>query len=141
MDGMQILVSVLSGGLAGGCVSTFSNRLFYWRNLRTQFYPKLNNMFAAYVLRMEEPEGRYWTGTVGYVPSKENEKFVNHRSEFISDLISFNELKEARVLRQIIPGNMGTESGETGTPFKVDLMPEYQSLSDCMSVLHKKLKL
>jgi hypothetical protein len=47
MDYGQLIASILSGGLAGGSVSTFANRIFHWRALRTQFYPKLSNIMAA----------------------------------------------------------------------------------------------
>jgi len=65
MDGLQIVVSIFSGGLAGGCVGAFSNRIFHWQEMRKQFYPELNNLHSAYVIRMERPEGRYLTTTIG----------------------------------------------------------------------------
>ena len=37
---LTLLVSIISGGLAGGIVSAISNRIFHWRALRTQFYPE-----------------------------------------------------------------------------------------------------
>jgi hypothetical protein len=78
-----IMASVLGGGLAGACVSVFFNRLFHRRELRTKFYPVLNNMHSAYVIRMENPEGRYWTTIVGNMPSPEDDEFVDHRSTFL----------------------------------------------------------
>ena len=60
---LTLLVYFISGGLAGGIVSAISNRIFHWRALRTQFYPKLNNMHSAYVIRFSETpqgQGRYW---------------------------------------------------------------------------------
>jgi hypothetical protein len=141
MDGTLLLASILSGGLAGGCVSTFANRLHYWRSLRTQFYPQLNNFWGAYLLRMEHPEGRYWVGTVGNLPSVEDKAFVDHRTKFIGNLIQFNELKEARNLRRKLIGNLNPEGAKVGEALKIDLMPEYQAISDCLDKVHKKLKL
>ena len=70
------LASFLGGGLAGGLVNVIANRFFHWRTLRTQFYPKVNNIYSAYVIRMEKPEGRYWVTIVGNNPSAEDEEFV-----------------------------------------------------------------
>jgi len=95
---IAIVASVLGGGLAGACVSVAFNRLFHWRELRTKFYPVLNNIYSAYVIRMAKPEGRYWTTIVGNIPSPEDEVFVDHRSSFLSELVQYNELKEVRVL-------------------------------------------
>jgi hypothetical protein len=101
MDGLQLIVSLISGGLAGGSISTFVNRSAYRRTLRTDFEPKLNNMFSAYFLRMQNnPEGRYWVTKVGYVPSPQDQAFVNHRTEFFFGLIKYNELPEARALHK-----------------------------------------
>lgn len=141
MDGTQFVASMLSGGLAGGCVGAISNRVFYWRSLRTQFYPKQNDFFAAYLIRMEKPEGRYWEGTVGLVPSLEDEEFVDHRSDFISGLIQFNELKEARDLRTSLVENLNPTGAVEGTKLKIDLIPEYKAVSECLSKVQKKLKL
>jgi hypothetical protein len=44
---LTLLVSIMSGGLAGGIVSAISNRIFHWRALRTQFYPKLSSVLSA----------------------------------------------------------------------------------------------
>ena len=77
-----IMASVIGGGLAGACVSVFFNRLFHWRELRTKLYPVLSNMYSAYVIRMENPEGRYWTTIVGNIPSPDDSDFVDHRSSF-----------------------------------------------------------
>ena len=102
---LGLVVSFLGGGLAGACVSVFSNRLFHRRELRTKFYPILNNMFSAYVIRMTEPEGRYWTNIVGNNPFVEDQGFINHRSSFASDLVQYSELKEVRVLRKRLLDN------------------------------------
>jgi hypothetical protein len=137
------LVSFLSGGLAGGCVSVFLNRWFHWREMRVKFYPVLNNMFSAYVIRMGNPEGRYLVTTVGMTPTEAHEdyEFVNHRANFITDLIQFNELREARKLRKDIVTYSMTGDHTEGKEVKRDLMPDYQALNECMKTLHKKLKI
>jgi hypothetical protein len=141
MDLLNLVGSLISGGLAGGCVST----LYQWRNrqkdLRTKFYNILNDMHSAYVIRMEDPDGRYWVNVVGQVPSADDEDFINHRSNFISDLIQFNDLKEARVLRNAILDNQSNAHTSPGLLTKTDLKPEAFALDTCLNVLHKKLKL
>jgi hypothetical protein len=141
MDGAQLVVSLVSGGLAGGGVSALSNRIFHWRALRTQFEPQLNNLFAEYVIRMESPEGRYWESHVGYAPDPKDIQFVDHRSTFISNLIQFNELREARELRTKMIVNINPNGAKMGEVLKTDLMPEYVAVSDCLKIVHKKLKL
>jgi len=141
MDFVTFTTSFLGGGLAGGCVNVLYNRLFRWRDLRTKFYPVLNNMYSAYIVRMENPQGRYWVTIVGQIPAKEDEDFVNHRSDFLSDLIQFNELKEARSLRKTILDNFVKGDHTPGSTVKYDLAPERKALGDCMQTLHKKLKI
>lgn len=141
MDGAQLVVSLVSGGLAGGGVSALSNRIFHWRSLRTQFEPHLNDLFSEYLLRMESPEGRYWETHVGYAPDSKDIQFVNRRSMFISNLIQFNELREARELRTKMILNINPTGAKMGEVLKTDLMPEYQAISDCLDIVHKKLKL
>jgi hypothetical protein len=136
-----ILVSLLSGGLAGACISVFFNRLFHRRELRTKFYPVLNNMFSAYVIRMETPEGRYWTTIVGNNPAPEDEDFVDHRSTFISALVQYNELTEVRTLRKEFLDNSMSGDHERGKEMRLDLTPESTALNICLATLHKKLKL
>lgn len=136
-----IVASILSGGLAGACISVIYNRRACLRALRTQFYPVLNNMFSAYVIRMEEPEGRYWTTIVGNNPAPEDEDFVDHRSTFISNLVQYNELKEVRALRKKILDNSITGDHEPGKVMMLDLTPESTALNSCLATLHKKLKL
>jgi hypothetical protein len=141
---LAVLISLVSGGLAGGFVSAIFNRIFHWRALRTQFYPKLNNMYSAYVIRFAETpngRGRYWVNIVGNLPSDEDEEFVNHRADFIAELIAFNELKEARRLRQAILDNSADAESTPGLLSKLDLQPEFNALDNCMKILHKKLKL
>jgi hypothetical protein len=135
------MVSFLGGGLAGACVSVFFNRLSHWRELRTKFYPLLSNMYSAYVIRMENPEGRYWTTIVGNIPSPEDSEFVEHRSSFLSDLVQYNELKEVRVLRTKLMDNAMTGNHKRGEVAKLDLAPEAAALGACLAKLHKKLKL
>ncbi len=141
MDSIQLGVSVVSGGLAGGCVSALSNRIFHWRTLRTQFHPKLNDIFGEYVIRMEKPEGRYWASRVGYPPSPEDEKFVDRRTEFVTNLPQFNELREARELRRALITDLNPNHAGTGTEIKTDLMPEHTAISRCLDIVQKKLKL
>jgi hypothetical protein len=136
-----IMASVLGGGLAGACVSVAFNRLFHWRELRTKFYPVLNNMYSAYVIRMARPEGRYWTTIVGNIPSPEDEGFVDHRSSFLSDLVQYNELKEVRVLRKQLLDNAMSGDHNPGEVAKLDLAPESAALHACLITLHKKLKI
>jgi len=68
---LALLVSLAGGGLAGGVVSVLYNRSVRRRTLRTDFYPKLNNMYSAYVIRFNEiprGQGRYWVNIVGNNP-------------------------------------------------------------------------
>jgi hypothetical protein len=140
---MEIAVfatSVLGGGLAGGCVNVWFNHRSRQRDLRTKFYPKLNDIYSAYLIRMEKPEGRYWETIVGNNPSGADEEFVNHRSTFVSDLIQFNELKEARALRKRILDNSMNGDHTPGSLMKLDLTPEANALGQCLKTLHRKLK-
>lgn len=141
MDGLQIVVSIVSGGLAGGCISQVSNRVFYWRALRTQFHPELNNIMGEYFVRLERPEGRYWKGRVGYLPSPEDESFVRHRSAFIATLPKFNELREARDLLRVLLNNPNPTMTGKGEEIETDLMPEYQAIVSCLDKVEGKLKL
>jgi hypothetical protein len=138
---VQLLLSLVSGGLAGGFVSAMFNRIFHWRALRTQFYPQLTNILSAYVIRMEQPEGRYWINTVGNNPAEEDRIFVEHRADFILDLVKFSELKEARELRRKLLENRGHGLGQEGTVMKTDLLLEQEAILECFHKVHKKLKL
>ena len=138
MDAAQFFVSMLGGGLAGGCVSIFANRLFHRRALRTQFEPRLSDIFSVYVIRMEDPNRRYMVSRPDRVPSPLEAEFVNHRSNFILNLVEFNELKEAQSLRRKFIENTGVVDGDT---FRTDLLPERQAISDCLGKVQKKLKL
>ena len=137
---LTLLVAIVSGGLAGGIVSAISNRIFHWRAKRTDFYPKVSNMYSGYIIRFETPNGRYWTNIVGQNPSSADMDFVGHRSDFLQELIAFNELKEARVLRKAMLDN-SNHTLSPGSTLKLDLGPEANALNECMKVLHKKLKL
>jgi hypothetical protein len=138
---LVIIAGFLGGGLAGACVSVGFNRIFHWRELRTKFYPILNNMYAAYVIRMAEPDGRYWTTIVGRNPTTEDEDFVDHRSSFVSDLVQYSELKEVRILRAKLLDNMVSGEHTPGAVSKLDLAPESVALNVCLATLHKKLKI
>jgi hypothetical protein len=135
------MASILGGGLAGACFSVLLNRYFHRQDLRAKFYPVLNNIHSAYLIRMEGPEGRYWTTVVGNVPTPEDEDFVDHRSSFISDVMQYIELKEVRVLRRKILDNAMGGDHTRGQVFKLDLAPESAALTDCLKTLHKKLKI
>jgi hypothetical protein len=143
MDVWQLVGSILSGGLAGGCVSTVANRTFYLRSLRTRFFPRLDDMHSAYVLRMESQEGRYLLQVPNFLPLRPDAEFVNHRTQFIGSLAQFNELKEARDLRKKIVKNQASPSLQTstGSGLILDLLPEYEALSACVALIHKKLGL
>lgn len=78
---------------------------------------------------------------VGYDPLHADKAFVEHRVDFIMNLVTFNELKEARELRRKLLEQQAKEPGEEGDEQKIDLVPDYQALSDCLDKMHKKLKL
>ncbi|MGB6386869.1 MAG: hypothetical protein WBD25_18110 [Terriglobales bacterium] len=129
-------------GLAGGSVSALINRWFHWRDMRIKFYPILNDIHSAYVIRFQNPRDRFLVQVVGDEPRPENREFINHRSNFIvSDLIKFNELKEVRKLRKAIIDNQLTEHRLSGVLTKLDLAPEQQAMEQCLRTLHKKLKI
>jgi hypothetical protein len=46
---LTLLVAIVSGGLAGGVVSTIFNSVFHWRTMPTELYPKVSNMYSAYI--------------------------------------------------------------------------------------------
>jgi hypothetical protein len=142
MELVTVAVSVLGGGLAGACVNVVSGRMARKRDLRTKFYPKLNNMWAAYLVRMQNPQGRYWTLTVGKIPLEEDREFIEHRSAFfMSDLVQFNELKEVRILRAAFLNSMKSGDHTPGIVRQFDLKPEADALDACLRVLHDKLNL
>jgi hypothetical protein len=133
--------SVLGGGLAGGCVNVLHNRIVRWRDLRTRFYPKVSDIYSAYVIRMETPQGRYWVTIVGQEPSNEDREFVDRRAGFLLDLVQFNELREGRVLRKALLDNAMKGDHTPGIMTKHDLSPELQLINTCLRKLHKRLKL
>jgi hypothetical protein len=142
IDGTQFVVSMLGGGLAGGCINTVFNRIFYWRGLRIKFYPQLSHIFSTYRIRMETPEDRYLMLAVSEPPLPLDANFVRHRSVFISELIDFTELKEVRGLRQKLLSNMEPSgSGPKGTLIKIDLKPESDALFACVKKVQEKLRL
>lgn len=145
MDLGQFIVSIISGGLAGGSVSTFANRRYYLRSLRTKFYPKVNNILAAYMLRLQDPKKQLLVLTPGYLPADEDDlKFVDHRSNFIHGIVEFNELEEAREVRKkLVDSSFAAVvvSPDDASEKDIDLMQEYRAIEHCHDVLHKKLKL
>ena len=141
MDGTQFVVSMLGGGLAGGCVNTIFNRIFYWRSLRIRFYPQLSHMFSTYRIRIESSEGRYLISTPGQLPLPNDANFVRHRGAFLSGLIDFTELKETRVLRKTLLANEMTNASATNGTVQTDLMPEYDALLECVRKVQEKLRL
>lgn len=138
---IAILASVLGGGVAGASVSVAFNRMFHRQDLRIKFYRVLNNMHSAYVIRMENPEGRYWTNIVGKMPAAEDADFVEHRSNFLDELVKYIELKEVPVLRRTFAANMMRGNHKVGEESKLDLTPEAAALGLCLVTLHKKLKM
>jgi len=141
MDPSAFVVSLIGGGAVGGLI----NVAYQWRNrqrdLRTAFYPVLNDMNAAYLIRtQQQPGGKELIQTPGVAPLGADRDFVNHRTAFLSDLIKYTDLKEVIVLRQKILDNAFKGAGSTG-PVKTNLVPEAQAIEECMRVLHKKLKL
>jgi hypothetical protein len=136
-----IIASVLSGGLAGGCVSTFFNRVFHWRSLRIKFYPTLSHMFSAYRIRTEDPKGRYWVTTIGKPPLPEDDNFIRHRTAFVSDLIQFTELREVRRLRKAILANMNPEQLPDGVTLTTDLTQDVEALTECLKTVQGRLNL
>lgn len=138
---ITIIVSLLGGGLSGACINVAFNRYARQRQLRTAFYQALLNMYSAYVIRMENPKGRYWITIVGSNPSSDDKDFVEHRSSFISELVQYNELKEVRTLRTLLMDNGATGNHTRGEEFKLDLQPESNGLGACLAKVHKALGL
>jgi hypothetical protein len=136
-----LVTSFLSGGLAGGCVNAWFIRLSRRQDLRTKFHPKVNNMLAAYLIRMEKPQGRFWVTIVGQNPSNTDAEFVDHRSDFLLELAQYSELKEARVLRKAMLNNAMKGDNTPGLMTKLDLGPEAEALNKCLVILEEKLKL
>jgi len=101
----------------------------------------MNNVYAAYTIGMENTEGRYWVTTVGEVPLKEDEEFIEHWTEFVFGLVQFNELKEARLVRKAMLDNLMSGHQPNGYLRKVDLKPEYDAINSCFKKIHKKLNL
>ncbi len=142
MDAVQTIISVVSGSLAGACASALYSRIFHWRNLRTQFHPKLNNIAGAYTIRFDDDEtGRYLTSFVGQVPTQTDKAFVNSRADFIQELAQYNELREARKLRRVLLANTNPSHIPTGRPLTRDLKPEYDAIMKCLGSVQDKLRL
>jgi hypothetical protein len=141
MDGVQLCISIVSGGLAGASVSTFANRIFYARALRTRFHPIVNNLWGSYINRLHKPDGRYLVNTVGYLHPPEDRPFVESRSEFFDKLIEFSELKEARELRRSLFANLNPNRLPQGQVLTTDLMVDYKAIDSCLMTVQKKLNL
>jgi len=138
---ITILVSLVSGGLSGACVNVIYNRQLRRRQLRTVFYPTVSDLYAAYSIRMQKLGGEHLLLTPGKLPASEDEGFVRLRSSFICDLVQFNELDEARLLRTKMWDNSSKTAGDEGSTAKVDLAPEFEALRICLGKLHDKLQL
>ena len=141
MDPGAFVVSLIGGGAVGGLL----NVAYQWRNrqrdLRTAFYPVLNNMNAAYLIRMQQqPGGKNLVQIPDKAPLGADRDFVEHRTAFLGELIKYTDLKEVIILRQRILDNAFHGAGSAG-PVKTNLVPEAQAIDECMRVLHKKLKL
>lgn len=140
MDLGPLVVSFIGGGAVGGLI----NVAYQWRNrqrdLRTAFYPVINNMNAAYLIRMGQPGGKQLVQTPDQAPLGADRDFVNHRTAFLMDLIKYTDIKEVIILRQKILDNAFHGAGSTG-PVITNLVPEAQAINECMKVLHRKLKL
>jgi hypothetical protein len=135
-----LVVSFIGGGAVGGLM----NVAYQWRNrqmdLRTAFYSLVNNMNAAYLIRMEQPGGKELVQIPDKAPLGADRDFVEHRTAFLGELIKYNDLNEVIILRQKILDNGFKGAGSAG-PVKTNLFTEAQAISECMRVLHKKLKL
>jgi hypothetical protein len=57
------------------------------------------------------------------------------------DIVQFNELREARKLRNEMLNNGNSGHHMTGVSKTIDLKPEFEALHTCLLKLHKKLKL
>lgn len=144
MDAMTIvspIISLVGGGLAGGALSLYFNRRYYLRKMRTELYPHIEKMVRAYEIRSLLPEGKGWIvdGTK-YRPGPSDDDFRAARKEFISRLVGFNELKEARELRgTMISSTIPPDPGD-GFP-TAELEKEADALSQCFKTIQRKLRL
>ena len=78
---------------------------------------------------------------VGQEPQGADREFIEHRTAFIQGLVGYNELEEARKLRQAILDNETREHKTPGVMSKLDLQPESEALNVCMKKLHDDLEL
>jgi hypothetical protein len=90
---------------------------------------------------MEKPRDRYWVTIVGDNPRSEDREFIEHRASFITELVEFNELREARALRKRLLDNATRGEHTSGLMTKVDLAPESEAIGACLKKLHRKLGL
>jgi len=136
-----VVVAFFCGGLGGAIWSSIRTHRKELRQLRTKFYPTVSNIYAAYVIRMDNPSGRYLVQVPDSGPSSEDQKFVDHRTAFVLDLTDFNELPEARHLRTQMANNMFKIGEDSNPNSTLDLAPEAKAINVCLTTLHKKLKL
>lgn len=80
----------------------------------------LNDMNAAYLIRMEQPGGNELVQIPSVAPLGADRDFVNHRTAFLSDLIKYNDLTEVILLRQRMLDNAFQAAGTVG-PVKTNL--------------------
>jgi hypothetical protein len=144
MDAMTIvspIISLIGGGLAGGALSLYFNRRYYLRKMRTELYPHLEKMIRAYEIRALLPEGKGWiVDGRRYHPGPSDDDFRADRRDFISRLVGFNELKEARELRGTMISSTIPLSPEDGFP-TAELAKEVDALSQCFKTIQEKLRL
>ena len=144
MDPLTIvspLISLIGGGLAGGALSLYFNRRYYLRKMRTELYPYLEKMVRAYGIRSILPEGKSWiVDGRKYRPGPTDDEFRAARTEFISRLVGFNELKEARELRGTMISSTIPPDPDDGFP-TTELDKEADALSQCFKTIQKKLRL
>ncbi len=140
---LTVVAAILGGGLSGACVSVIFNRLSRWRELRTRFHAVLRNMFSIYFIRLSHPEWPYLTSVVCIPAPAEDKEFIEGRSSFVDDLVQFNELREARLLRRRLldNGEMKLDDIKPGRVLKVNLVPEVTALETCLFTVQKKLNL
>jgi hypothetical protein len=142
MDAIQLIVSILSGGLAGGCVSAAANRMFHWRSLRAAFYPKLEDVIGSYVAQFVRWGQNHVYSADDKHKSEDDENFFRLRDTFVKEMRSFFELKEVRTLASAFKANLPKVSPAGVFPeWKISLDPEFQALMKCSHRLKNKIGL
>jgi hypothetical protein len=98
-------------------------------------------MVRAYEIRSLLPEGKGWiVDGRKYRPGPSDDDFRATRREFISRLVGFNELKEARELRGTMISSMIPPDPDDGFP-TAELEKEADALSQCFKTIQRKLNL